>query len=102
MGRVLTFQRSATGQSSWTVDRDSLLNGYHSTGSFVLSRDINDTVTNFFTPTATRIADNTIIVGTNSVTWGGLPDVPVFQGEVIYFNCSAAITAQIHMVDPVS
>jgi intracellular septation protein A len=101
MGRVVTVQRSASGVSTWTVDRDSILTGFSCTTSGSLMYDSSQTITNIITPAVTAIVATVIAFVPSGVVTRVIPRVPVFTGETILVSISAAGTAAINMEDAV-
>jgi hypothetical protein len=97
MGRVLAVQRSAIGQSTWTVDEDSLIVALTASVNAIISRDKNDTLTGgIVTGVNNKIIAIILSTGTSII----VPSVPVYSGEQIYCDMSAAGSVVFSLTEP--
>jgi hypothetical protein len=101
LGETLSFQKTASGQLSWTVDKDYTLLGVRSNSAYVLSYDPNDTTTNATTPTANVVASRGMICFSSTSVQQVLPFIPVTRGEIIFVNFSGAQTIQLSVEDTI-
>jgi hypothetical protein len=93
---ILTFQFSAGAQQTWTVEKDWVLMAVSQSGSVVVSYDKSDSITNFFTPTATGWKDS-VVMGSNSTAFKSGLGIQIAKGDVIYISMSAAGSTQLFL-----
>jgi len=103
--RAITFSRSAAGISSWTADRDVVLQCVTSAGTakVLVSTSPAATAADLSAPGTTQLRNDAIFYcGDGNIAaavFRGMMEFPVRAGEVVYVQLSAAGSAVLYMDD---
>lgn len=104
-GRAITFQQTAAGTVSWTVDSDCEVVGFCSTVQSAVTRQPNATNASIFAPAAAGIDKNIIAqsgaAAASSAKFVVVPNIPLYEDEVIVITFAALGNSTIFLVDAI-
>jgi hypothetical protein len=96
MGKVVTIQRTAAGQTTWEVEEDCVVTCVRVSTTCAVSRDPADTAALITTPAANKIS-YAAIASTAGTAPLPIPAVELKKGEKIFISLGGGGTCQLNI-----